>query len=50
MTHHSVSIQTLVQTVAEQLATKYQNETLCTQYAWWVLEAITQKKKNQSHC
>ena len=45
MTQHSVSINALVQAVAQQLATKYQNETLCTQYAWWVLEAITHKKK-----
>lgn len=32
--------------MAQQLATKYRDEMLCTQYAWWVLEAITQEKKN----
>lgn len=38
-------IAALIQTISQELHRKYQNELLCTQYAWWVLEAITQKNK-----
>ncbi len=40
-----IHINQLVQTVAQELSSKYHNEQLCAQYAWWVLEAITQQKK-----
>lgn len=40
-----IPIRQLVQTISQELSRKYQNEQLCTQYAWWVLEAITQKNK-----
>jgi release factor glutamine methyltransferase len=45
MMNADVSIATLIQTISQELSRKYQNELLCTQYAWWVLEAITQKNK-----
>ncbi len=40
-----VHINQLAESVAQKLSSKYHNEQLCTQYAWWVLEAITQQKK-----
>ncbi len=40
-----VHINQLIQSVAQKLSCKYHNEQLCTQYAWWVLEAITRQKK-----
>lgn len=33
----------LVQELSERLSSVYQDPILCTQYAWWTLEAITQK-------
>ncbi|EKD48845.1 MAG: hypothetical protein ACD_64C00105G0004 [uncultured bacterium] len=44
--NEKVSIRQLVQTIAQQLSDKYCNEQLCTQYAWWALEAIVQKNKS----
>jgi release factor glutamine methyltransferase len=38
-------INQLVQLIAQKLSSKYHNEPLCTQYAWWALEAITLQKK-----
>ncbi len=40
------TIKALVESVALQLAEKYQDKQLCTQYAWWVLESITLHKKS----
>ncbi len=40
-----VHINQLIKEIADQLCKKYCNEQLCTQYAWWVLEAITEQKK-----
>ncbi len=41
----NLSIHDLVRSISNELQKKYKNQTLCIQYAWWVLEAITQKKK-----
>jgi len=35
----------LVQRIAQELHKKYQDQFLCTQYAWWALEAITEQSK-----
>lgn len=40
-----IGIHDLIQSIATRLDKKYQNPTLCTQYAWWVLQAITHKNK-----
>lgn len=40
-----IGIHDLIQSIATRLDKKYQNSTLCTQYAWWVLQAITHKNK-----
>ncbi len=40
-----VNINQLAQSVAQKLCSKYHNERLCSQYAWWILEAITLQKK-----
>jgi release factor glutamine methyltransferase len=39
------TINRIINAVAQQLATKYQDINLCTQYAWWALQAITHTKK-----
>ena len=41
-----VHITQLIQQIADKLCKKYCTEQLCTQYAWWVLEAITKQKKS----
>ena len=33
--------------IEEKLKKRYQDRTLCNQYAWWMLEAITGKKKSK---
>ncbi len=38
-------IQKLISQIAHRLCDKYCDEPLCTQYAWWALESITQKGK-----
>jgi len=35
----------LAQAIAKELYKKYQDQFLCTQYAWWALEAITEQSK-----
>ncbi len=35
----------LAQNIAQELHKKYQDQFLCTQYAWWALEAITEQSK-----
>ncbi len=40
-----IIIASLIQDIARQIATVYEDQTLCTQYAWWCLEHITQQKK-----
>lgn len=42
----AIALPDLIQSIATQLDKRYQNKTLCTQYAWWVIEAITQQKKS----
>ena len=46
MIEDGANLNTLVQSIAQQLKIKYFDEALCNQYAWWVLEAITQQKKS----
>lgn len=41
------TIDDLIRLVATQLKKKYDNNELATQYAWWVVEAITRKKKSE---
>ncbi len=41
----SIQITKLIQTIAQELHKTYQNQTLCTQYAWWALEAVTEQPK-----
>lgn len=38
-------VMNLVKEVEEKLKTRYKDSTLCNQYAWWMLEAITKKNK-----
>ncbi len=40
-------IHNLTHTISDQLLPHYQDEHLCNQYAWWMIEAITKKSKNQ---
>lgn len=40
-----VSPHILAQQIAKELHKKYQDQFLCTQYAWWALEAITEQSK-----
>lgn len=40
-----IPVTQLIKQISNALAQKYKNETLCVQYAWWVLEAITAQKK-----
>ena len=40
-----LSISTLIENVKQKLQTKFHDEILCTQYAWWLIEAITGKKE-----
>lgn len=37
----------LIAQVARQLLPRYQEADLCTNYAWWMIEAITEQKKAQ---
>lgn len=36
----------LIKQISQKLKPKFQNDELCIQYAWWVLEAITKQKKS----
>ena len=31
--------------VSKKLLTKYHDETMCTQYAWWLIESIARKQE-----
>lgn len=42
----TISINELIRSLAIKLEKKYQDSFLSTQYAWWVVEAITKTKKN----
>ncbi len=46
MIEDDFSLNTLVQSIIQQLKIKYLDEILCNQYAWWILESITQQKKS----
>ncbi len=37
----------LIQRISQKLHKKYPNQVLCTQYAWWALEAITEQPKSK---
>lgn len=37
----------LIQAIRQRLMRVYQDNALCTQYAWWTLEAITQKSRTE---
>jgi len=41
------TIEVLHHSVEKKLSKKYQDKTLCNQYAWWILESITGQKKEQ---
>jgi len=41
----NLPIRTFIQSLSEKLHHKYHNEIMCTQYAWWVVEAVTQQNK-----
>ena len=41
------TIEVLHRSIEEKLSEKYQDPTLCNQYAWWILESITGQKKEQ---
>ncbi len=45
MIEPDIPVHKLIQSISKQLCKKYCNKPLCTQYAWWVLEAITKQKK-----
>lgn len=44
MIPNSASVFTLIETIAKQLAARYNDYTLCHQYAWWMVQAV----KNES--
>lgn len=43
--HKEKSVITFIKEIEQSLQTIYPDATLCRQYAWWIIEAITQKKK-----
>jgi release factor glutamine methyltransferase len=43
--HKEKQIITFIKEIEQSLQTIYTDAILCRQYAWWILEAITQKKK-----
>jgi release factor glutamine methyltransferase len=45
MISNTLSIATLIPTIAQRLQVIYPDSTLCKQYAWWMLEAITHQNK-----
>lgn len=42
---NNMNIIKVIQQLSKQLSSAYQDSTLCQQYAWWILEAITKKDK-----
>lgn len=42
----SIKVRDVVTNIAHKLCNTYCDETLCMQYAWWVLESITHTTKN----
>jgi len=41
------TIEALRHSIEKKLAQKYDDPILCTQYSWWILEALTKQKKEQ---
>jgi len=41
------TIEALALSIEKKLGEKYDDPTLCQQYSWWILEALTGKKRNQ---
>ena len=41
------TIEALQRSIEKKLAEKYNDPTLCLQYSWWILEALTGQKKEQ---
>jgi len=39
------NIASLSRNIEHKLQTRYEDKTLCNQYAWWMIETVTQKKK-----
>lgn len=44
--NHPLSITTLIHSIANALHGRYAQNQLCIQYAWWMIEALTQKTKS----
>lgn len=42
----SIPVHQLIRNIGDRLHKKYCDHTLCIQYAWWVLEAITEQRKS----
>lgn len=47
MTHNDQLITALIKDIAHQLMPRYRDNALCEQYAWWMVEAVTDQKKSE---
>lgn len=44
---NTFNVTTLIKEISEKIGAAYEDQTLCQQYAWWIVEAISNSSKTQ---